>query len=136
MSHYFDGEDDDTYVQAASLECLNVGAPEPLEPVQEAPDNGIEGRREDDDDDDEEADEDGDELLWNDAHWDGIEVEEVPELPEQNLDGGGGPAPEVNPAQVNGRGEQDAEGEGGIPQDLADDLEGNVEDDMEGAMEG
>lgn len=134
MSHYFDTGEDDTFVSSAGS-----GLPRQLddpEPDTEAQENEpeVEVRREEEDDEDEEGDEDGDELLWNDAHWDGIEVEEVPEVPEQNAEGAA-PAPDVNPAQINGRGEQGAEGEGGIPQDLADDLEGGVEDDMEGALE-
>jgi len=94
----------------------------------------VEARREDEDEEDEEVDEDGDELLWNDANWDGIEVEEIAEVPEQNAEGLIPPA-DANPVQVNRRREQGVEG-GAIPQDLADDMEGGVEDDMEGALEG
>ncbi|KXN87669.1 ERAD-associated E3 ubiquitin-protein ligase doa10 [Leucoagaricus sp. SymC.cos] len=58
-----------------------------------------------------------------------------PAPPQPNVEGGA-PQPDVNVAQANGRGEQVAGGgEGGLPPDLADDLDGNVEDDMEGAME-
>lgn len=92
-------------------------------------------RRDEDDDDDEEPDEDADELLWNDAQWDGIEVEEVAEGQEQNVEGAV-VVPDVNLGQGIRRGEVNAAADAEIPPDLADDLEGNVEDDMEGAMEG
>lgn len=91
-------------------------------------------RRDEDDEDEEEVDEDVEELLWHDAHWDEIEVEEVPGGLEANE--GGEPLPGAGPRQPNGRGEPNGDGDAGLPQDLADDLEGNVEDDMEGAMEG
>jgi E3 ubiquitin-protein ligase MARCH6 len=134
MSHYFDGDDEDTLVSSVRPDSPQVEDPGPTAEAQDH-EGEAELRREDDDDDDEEPDEDGDELLWNGAPWDGIEVEEVPDIPDQNVEEGG-PQPDANPAQANGRGDQAGDGEGGVPQDIADDLEGNVEDDMEGAMEG
>lgn len=111
------------------------GVPEPVEPQDH--EREMELRRDDDEEEEEELDEDVDELLWDNANWDGIEVEveEMPDGPEQNVEGPA-PAREAGPAQADGRGEANAAGDGALPPDLADDLEGNVEDDMEGAMEG
>lgn len=95
-------------------------------------------RRDDDDEDEEEPDEDADEELWNDdAHWDGIEVQEVPGGQEQGAEGVPA-APDPNLGLGMRRGDQNVAAAANIelPPDVADDLEGNVEDDMEGAMEG
>ncbi|KAJ3571047.1 hypothetical protein NP233_g4020 [Leucocoprinus birnbaumii] len=132
MGHYFDAADD-TLTSAVGDDLPQYpGVPEPVIAPQGA-EAVAEARREDEEDEEEDEDGDGDELLWNDANWDGIEVEEVPEIPEPNAEGAV-PAPDVVPVQNIPR-EQNVEGEGGIPQDLADDLEGGVEDDMEGALE-
>jgi len=134
MGYYFDSDDDDHPDSLlGKSEVFQQPAPEFAAEAREN-EVEVEARREDEDEEDEEVDEDGDELLWNDANWDGIEVEEIAEVPEQNGEGLIPPA-DANPAQVNRRREQGVEG-GAIPQDLADDMEGGVEDDMEGALEG
>lgn len=131
MGHYFDTDENGT---PESLLEKSELFQQPVAPelAAQARENDVETevRKEDEDEEDEDADEDGDEL-WND---DGIEVEGVPGVPEQNVEGLV-PPPDANPAQVNRRREQGAEG-AAIPQDLADDIEGGVEDDMEGALEG
>jgi len=135
MGYYFDTDEDDhpDSLLGKSEVLHQLAAPEfAAEARENEPE--VEARREDEDEEDEEVDEEGDELLWNDAHWDGIEVEEIAEVPEQNAEGLIPPA-DANPGQVNRRREQGVEG-GAIPQDLADDMEGGVEDDMEGALEG
>ena len=135
MDYYFDTDEDgrpDSLLGKSEV-FQQPAAPEFAAEAREN-ETEIEARREDEDEEDEEVDEDGDELLWNDANWDGIEVEEIAEVPEQNAEGLIPPA-DANPVQVNRRREQGVEG-GAIPQGLADDMEGGVEDDMEGALEG
>jgi E3 ubiquitin-protein ligase MARCH6 len=143
QQHYFldpDGE----VLEPPSLRIVPVELPpEVVEPAVAVEEDGREPehdlRRDDEDEDEEEPDEDVDEELWNDddAHWDGIEVQEVAVGQEQNVEGVPA-APDPNPGPGARRGDQNVAvaANAELPPDVADDLEGNVEDDMEGAMEG
>ncbi|XP_006462126.1 hypothetical protein AGABI2DRAFT_118987 [Agaricus bisporus var. bisporus H97] len=142
QQHYFRDPEDEVRtppsLRVVPVELQPEDAAEPHVPVEvngREPEHDL--RRDDDDEDEEEPDEDGDEELWNDdAHWDGIEVQEVAVGQEQIAEGVAA-APDPNPGQGARRGEQNAVAavNAEIPPEVADDLEGNVEDDMEGAME-